>query len=100
MRFPGLVIAYNNRENGTAPVHTEEIGPRDGFAMTFVYPVKNNDPHPAALSPDYKSPVKRAPQKPLIPMRHTLSELTGLVYGHETVRSGDADLTTPHKAEP
>ena len=62
--------------------------------MTFVYPVKSNDAHPAPLSPDYKSSVKRAPQKPLIPMRHTLSELTGPVYGHETVRSGDADLTT------
>ena len=27
---------------------------------------------PAPLSPAYKSSVKRAPQKPLVPMRHTL----------------------------
>jgi len=26
-------------------------------------------------------------------MRHTLSELTGPVYGHETVRENDHDLT-------
>ncbi len=68
--------------------------------MTFVYPVKSNDAHPLPLSPEYKSSIKRAPQKPLIPMRHTLSELTGPVYGHETVRVGDADLTTQHKGEP
>ena len=33
-------------------------------------------------------------------MRHTLSELTGPVYGHETVRENDHDLTIQHKAEP
>ena len=44
--------------------------------------------------------LKRSPQKPLIPMRHTLSELTGPVYGHETVRENDHDLTIQHKGEP
>src|ERR1700753_2348122 len=68
--------------------------------MTFVYPTESNKAHPARLSPDYKSTIKRAPSKPLIPMRHTLSELTGPVYGHETVRRGDADLTPQHKGEP
>ena len=33
-------------------------------------------------------------------MRHTLSELTGPVYGHETVRENDHDLTTQHTGEP
>ena len=33
-------------------------------------------------------------------MRHTLSELTGPVYGHETVRENDHDLTIQHKGEP
>ena len=68
--------------------------------MTFAYPIDSNKAHPARLSPDYKSTVKRSPSKPLIIMRHTLSELTGPVYGHETVRPGDADLTTQHKGEP
>jgi len=36
----------------------------------------------------------------LIIMRHTLSELTGPVYGHEAVRQNDHDLTTQHKGEP
>ncbi len=65
--------------------------------MTFIYPVDSNKAHPLPLSPEYKSSIKRAPNKPLIPMRHTLSELTGPVYGHETVREGDSDLTTQHK---
>jgi protocatechuate 3,4-dioxygenase beta subunit len=68
--------------------------------MTFIYPVDSNKAHPLPLSPEYKSSIKRAPNKPLIPMRHTLSELTGPVYGHETVRDGDNDLTTQHKGEP
>ncbi|GLR98405.1 protocatechuate 3,4-dioxygenase subunit beta [Bradyrhizobium liaoningense] len=68
--------------------------------MTFIYPVDSNKAHPLPLSPDYKSSIKRAPNKPLIPMRHTLSELTGPVYGHETVREGDSDLTTQHSGEP
>jgi protocatechuate 3,4-dioxygenase beta subunit len=68
--------------------------------MTFIYPADSNKAHPLPLSPDYKSSIKRAPSKPLIPMRHTLSELTGPVYGHETVRDGDNDLTTQHKGEP
>lgn len=68
--------------------------------MTFIYPVDSNQAHPLPLSPEYKSSIKRAPNKPLIPMRHTLSELTGPVYGHETVRDGDNDLTTQHTGEP
>src|SRR6187551_2670405 len=68
--------------------------------MTFIYPTDSNKAHPLPLSPEYKSSIKRAPNRPLIPMRHTLSELTGPVYGHETVREGDADLTTQHSGEP
>lgn len=48
---------------------------------------------PPFLYPDYKSTVYRAPSKPLIPIRHTLSELTGPVYGPDVVRIHDNDLT-------
>src|SRR6266403_1806853 len=54
--------------------------------MTLAYPIVSNAAHPARLSPAYRSTIKRSPQKPLIIMRHTLSELTGPVYGHETLR--------------
>ena len=68
--------------------------------MTLVYPMQSLAAHPARLSPAYRSTVKRSPTRPLIPMRHTLSELTGPVYDHETVREHDNDLTNQHKGEP
>ena len=68
--------------------------------MTLAYPIESNAAHPARLSPGYGSTLKRSPQKPLIIMRHTLSELTGPVYGQETVRENDHDLTIQHTAEP
>lgn len=48
---------------------------------------------PPYLFPDYNSTVKRAPRKPLLPMEHTLSELTGPVYGHDDLDPLDNDLT-------
>src|SRR3981081_891779 len=68
--------------------------------MTLSYPVESNTANPARLSPGYKSTVKRSPSKPLILMRHTLSELTGPVYGHAAVRANDPALTIQHSAEP
>lgn len=65
--------------------------------MTLTYPIEPNiAAHAPRLSPTYKSSIKRAPSKPLVIIRQTLSELTGPVYGHETVRAGDSDLTTQH----
>src|SRR3954468_13054742 len=77
--------------------------PADGgreTIMTLSYPIESLSAFPARLSPGYKSTIKRSPQKPLIIMRQTLSELTGPVYGHETVRENDHDLPIQHQAEP
>ncbi|MGI9424346.1 MAG: protocatechuate 3,4-dioxygenase subunit beta [Hyphomicrobiaceae bacterium] len=49
--------------------------------------------HPPNTSPEYRSTAFRAPAKPLIPLQQTLSELTGPVYGHDTIGELDADLT-------
>ena len=49
--------------------------------------------HPPYVYPDYKSTVLRGPKRPLIPLKHSLSELTGPVYGHESVDPLDSDLT-------
>jgi protocatechuate 3,4-dioxygenase beta subunit len=51
------------------------------------------DSHPPLLCPDYKSTVFRAPKKPLIPIRQTITELTGPVYGHDSLDPLDHDLT-------
>lgn len=69
--------------------------------MTLVYPRSSTEEaFGPRLYPGYKSTIKRAPQKPLIIAPHTLSELTGPVYGHETVREHDSDLTVQHSGEP
>lgn len=49
--------------------------------------------HPPLIHADYKSTVKRGPTKPLVPIKHTLSELTGPVYGHDVMGALDSDLT-------
>ncbi len=49
--------------------------------------------HPSNTHEAYRSTTMRAPRKPLIPIAQSLSELTGPVYGHESVGELDADLT-------
>ena len=51
--------------------------------------------HPAYDTPEYKSTRLRAPDRPLIVVPHTLSEITGPVYGHERMGELDHDLTQP-----
>ena len=68
--------------------------------MTFVFPRESLNAFPPSLHPDYKSTIKRAPTRPLVPMPLTLSELTGPVYGHDGIRPGDDDLTKQHAGEP
>lgn len=50
--------------------------------------------HPPYLYEPYGSTVKRAPLKRLVPMKQTLSEITGPVFGHNTVQADEDDLTT------
>lgn len=56
--------------------------------------------HPPNDSPVYKSTIKRHPKQAPILLPHTLSELTGPVFGHDDVRAGEADLTRQHAGEP
>jgi protocatechuate 3,4-dioxygenase beta subunit len=58
------------------------------------------DAHPSLHTDAYVSTRVRAPDRPLVPLPHTLTEVTGPVFGHETVAPGEADLTTRHEGEP
>ena len=49
--------------------------------------------HPPYLHPPYRSTIKRAPQRVLVPRTETLSELTGPVYGTDAIQPLDNDLT-------
>jgi protocatechuate 3,4-dioxygenase, beta subunit len=55
---------------------------------------------PPYLHPDYVATRTRAPQRPLVPLPQTLSEVTGPVFGHDDVGELDHDLTRQHEGEP
>jgi protocatechuate 3,4-dioxygenase, beta subunit len=68
--------------------------------MTAGYRRPGPADHPPYLYPDYRSTRLRAPGKPLIVLPHSLSELTGPVFGHERIGPLDHDLTRQHAGEP
>jgi protocatechuate 3,4-dioxygenase beta subunit len=55
---------------------------------------------PPYLAPRYVSTLKRAPSRPLILLPHTLSEITGPVFGSSDITPTDSDLTRQHHGEP
>jgi len=57
------------------------------------YRARDWSSHPPYQHEPYASTVLRGPIKPLVPVKQTLSELTGPLYGHESVGPLDADLT-------
>ena len=73
---------------------------RDAISKVRAYRRHAADGQPSSLYEPYRATVRRAPRKPLIVLPHTLSEITGPVFGHETVSEGDHDLTRQHAGEP
>jgi protocatechuate 3,4-dioxygenase beta subunit len=69
--------------------------------MTVV-PYRRDEPgeQPEHLYPGYESTRLRAPKRPLAILPHTLTEVTGPVYGHERIGPVDNDLTVQHDGEP
>jgi len=55
---------------------------------------------PNYLHPDYRATVRRAPSKPLILLPHTLSEITGPLFGDSPLAENDNDLTRQHAGDP
>jgi protocatechuate 3,4-dioxygenase beta subunit len=55
---------------------------------------------PACQHDAYRSSVGRVPLKPLIQLPHTISELSGPIYGHGAIGETDHDLTRQHSGEP
>jgi protocatechuate 3,4-dioxygenase beta subunit len=55
---------------------------------------------PEYLHPAYASSVMRSPTRRLVLIPHTLSEVTGPVYGHDRVGPDDNDLTRGHAGAP
>lgn len=61
---------------------------------------KDDSVDPPYLSERFRSSHLRAPREPLVSLRHTLSEVTGPVFGHRSVAGHEADLTTQHADPP
>src|ERR687891_2521708 len=62
--------------------------------MNFqLYTRRDWKPHPPYRYEGYKSSIKRAPLKRLVPLRQTLFQVTGPIFGHETGQEEDSDLT-------
>ena len=57
------------------------------------YRPRDWESHPPYIYPGYRSTEFRGPTKPLIPIKQSLSEMTGPVFGHDAVGPLDNDLT-------
>jgi protocatechuate 3,4-dioxygenase, beta subunit len=70
--------------------------------MIKITPYRRHDPNsqPTLLYPAYHATLRRAPRKPLIVLAHTLSEITGPVYGYDDIAETDSDLTRQHAGDP
>jgi protocatechuate 3,4-dioxygenase beta subunit len=55
---------------------------------------------PAYAHAPYRSTAKRAPEKPLVVLPHTLTEVTGPLFTADTVGALSTDLTRQHAGEP
>src|SRR5262245_65850079 len=58
------------------------------------------DLHPPRYFAAYTASSLRHPKQPLVVIPHTLSELTGPVYGYGKIGPLDHDLTRQHAGEP
>jgi protocatechuate 3,4-dioxygenase, beta subunit len=56
--------------------------------------------HPPLDFPDYRSTRLRFPRRPLVPLPHRLTEVTGPLLGEGRVADGDHDLTAQHGEVP
>ncbi|QLF68431.1 protocatechuate 3,4-dioxygenase subunit beta [Peteryoungia desertarenae] len=53
---------------------------------------RDRNGHPPAYTPNYKTSVLRSPQKALLSLDGTISEITGPVFGHSILGELDNDL--------
>jgi protocatechuate 3,4-dioxygenase beta subunit len=69
---------------------------------TIVTPYRRPEPgsQPLLRYDPYQATIRRAPKKPLILLPHTLSEVSGPLYGDGDISETDHDLTRQHTGEP
>ncbi len=65
-----------------------------------IYPRPEPGDQPTLLHPAYQSTIRRAPALAPVRIPHTLSELTGPVFGDHALGETDNDLTRHHPGDP
>lgn len=65
-----------------------------------VVDTEHSDVDPPNDWPDYLGTRLRAPRQPLVLLPHSLSELTGPVFGEPSIGPLDSDLTRQHAGDP
>jgi protocatechuate 3,4-dioxygenase, beta subunit len=73
---------------------------RDSSLIVAPYHRHNPKSQPPYVYPPYRPTLLRAPRKPLIVLPHTLSEVTGPLFGDSEIAETDNDLTRQHSGEP
>ena len=63
------------------------------------YRKDSQDDHPPALYEDYKSTLLRSPKRPPVKLNHTLTEVTGPLFGHMNLLTGEDDLSIENGEE-
>src|SRR5271155_390389 len=78
------------------------ISAKDKHPGKSVVPFRRHEPgtQPDSFYPSYRATTLRAPSQPLIFLPHTLSEVTGPVFGHSDIHPSDDDLTVQSAGEP
>src|SRR5580698_2972805 len=85
-----------NTRNGDTP----EMRRTDTKGTVVPYRRAAAGTQPEYLHPAYRSTTLRAPRQPLIFLPHTVSEVTGPVFGDSALQPQDSDLTTQGEGEP
>lgn len=88
----------NAAEGESGKAERDDVLRSSGEVALYRRPAPGTQPN--YLHPPYVSSIKRAPTQPLIHLPHTLSEVTGPIFGKEAVNVKAFDLTRQHKGDP
>ena len=72
----------------------------DVAALPAGYRRDHHESDPPWLYPELKATRLRAPRRPLVSLTHTLSEITGPVFSHNSVEAHESDLTNQRDGPP
>jgi len=90
---------------GVSQVFSHDVAPMarvENTQKSVITPYRRHpaQSQPSSLYPPYRSTIHRAPLNPLVLLPHTLSEITGPLYGDGEICETDNDLTRQHAGEP